>query len=203
MQLEWIIILEFFMSLPSFMSMYQQLIAAPSISSMDESLSMSNKGVIDLLANWCKELRFECEITELSGPKGRFNLLAKRGKGDGGCDRCQGAGGSDNGHRLFDALQNGLPRFTVAKMQGEVNAVCQSQNKNENGNDSIQDRDGKAQHRERRHRHKRGGQGGQHRHHHQVPIAKHEQRKNEGQETSDQIVNDEIGLKRSDHFGAD
>ncbi|MCQ8878192.1 acetylornithine deacetylase [Pseudoalteromonas shioyasakiensis] len=72
------------MPLPSFLSMYQQLIAAPSISAMDESLSMSNKGVIDLLANWCKELGFDCEITELSGPKGRFNLLAKRGKGDGG-----------------------------------------------------------------------------------------------------------------------
>tara|TARA_R110001606_G_scaffold67250_6_gene154171 strand:+ start:23634 stop:24758 length:1125 start_codon:yes stop_codon:yes gene_type:complete len=64
--------------------MYQQLIAAPSISAMDESLSMSNKGVIDLLATWCTSLGFECEITELSGPKGRFNLLAKRGQGDGG-----------------------------------------------------------------------------------------------------------------------
>ncbi|KTF12290.1 acetylornithine deacetylase [Pseudoalteromonas sp. H105] len=72
------------MSLPSFMSMYQQLIAAPSISSMDESLSMSNKGVIDLLTHWCQELGFECEVTELSGVKGRFNLLAKRGVGDGG-----------------------------------------------------------------------------------------------------------------------
>lgn len=72
------------MPLPSFLSMYQQLIAAPSISAMDESLAMSNKGVIDLLANWCTSLGFECEITELSGPKRRFNLLAKRGQGDGG-----------------------------------------------------------------------------------------------------------------------
>ncbi|WP_064435231.1 acetylornithine deacetylase [Pseudoalteromonas neustonica] len=72
------------MSLPSFLSMYQQLIAAPSINAMDESLSMSNKGVIDLLATWCTSLGFECEITELSGAKGRFNLLAKRGQGDGG-----------------------------------------------------------------------------------------------------------------------
>ena len=72
------------MPLPSFLSMYQQLIATPSISAMDESLAMTNKGVIDLLANWCTELGFECEITELAGPKGRFNLLAKRGKGDGG-----------------------------------------------------------------------------------------------------------------------
>ncbi|WP_404341127.1 acetylornithine deacetylase [Pseudoalteromonas mariniglutinosa] len=72
------------MSLPSFLSMYQQLIAAPSISAMDEALCMSNKGVIDLLAQWCESLGFECEITELTGAKGRFNLLAKRGKGDGG-----------------------------------------------------------------------------------------------------------------------
>jgi acetylornithine deacetylase len=74
----------FFMSLPPFISMYQQLIAAPSISAIEDSLCMSNKNVIDLLAKWCESLGFKCEIIELEGKKGRYNLLAKRGEGDGG-----------------------------------------------------------------------------------------------------------------------
>lgn len=72
------------MSLPSFISMYQQLIAAPSISAIEEHLCMSNKSVIELLAQWCESLGFTCEIIELKGNKGRYNLLAKRGQGDGG-----------------------------------------------------------------------------------------------------------------------
>ncbi|MCK8135100.1 acetylornithine deacetylase [Pseudoalteromonas sp. 2CM28B] len=72
------------MSLPSFISMYQQLIAAPSISAIEEHLCMSNKSVIELLAQWCESLGFTCEIIELEGGKGRYNLLAKRGQGDGG-----------------------------------------------------------------------------------------------------------------------
>lgn len=72
------------MSFPSFLSMYQQLIAAPSISSIEDSLCMSNEEVITLLATWCESLGFTCEITELENDKGRYNLLAKRGEGDGG-----------------------------------------------------------------------------------------------------------------------
>ncbi|ATG76744.1 acetylornithine deacetylase [Pseudoalteromonas sp. B131b] len=72
------------MPLPSFISMYQQLIAAPSISAIEDSQCMSNKSVIELLARWCETLGFTCEIIELEGGKGRYNLLAKRGKGDGG-----------------------------------------------------------------------------------------------------------------------
>jgi acetylornithine deacetylase len=64
--------------------MYQQLIAAPSISAIEEHLCMSNKSVIELLAQWCESLGFTCEIIELEGGKGRYNLLAKRGQGDGG-----------------------------------------------------------------------------------------------------------------------
>ena len=71
MQLKWILILEFFMSLPSFISMYQQLIAAPSISAIEDHLCMSNKSVIELLAQWCESLGFNCEIIELEGNKGR------------------------------------------------------------------------------------------------------------------------------------
>ena len=51
--------------------MYQQLIAAPSISAIEDHLCMSNKSVIELLAQWCESLGFNCEIIELE----RSNLV--------------------------------------------------------------------------------------------------------------------------------
>ncbi len=72
------------MSLPGFLSMYQQLIAAPSISSLDPALSHSNLPVITLLAQWAEELGFQCEISELQSAPGKYNLLARRGSGNGG-----------------------------------------------------------------------------------------------------------------------
>ncbi len=72
------------MSIPSFFSMYQQLIATPSISSMDPGWDHSNKGVIDLLATWLEALGFQCEINELENKPGKYNLLARRGTGAGG-----------------------------------------------------------------------------------------------------------------------
>jgi len=72
------------MPVPSFFSMYQQLIAIPSISSMDSQWDHSNKAVIEKLAEWLGELGFDCEINELQGKPGKFNLLARRGSGSGG-----------------------------------------------------------------------------------------------------------------------
>ena len=72
------------MTTPAFINMYQQLIAEPSISALDPQLNMSNRSTIMLLANWCESLGFQVEITELESAAGKFNLLAKRGEGDGG-----------------------------------------------------------------------------------------------------------------------
>ncbi|MFC3034393.1 acetylornithine deacetylase [Pseudoalteromonas fenneropenaei] len=72
------------MSTPNFLSMYQQLIASPSVSAMDPALNLSNRPVIELLASWCEALGFQVEITELVSAPGKFNLLAKRGEGAGG-----------------------------------------------------------------------------------------------------------------------
>ncbi|WP_105257998.1 acetylornithine deacetylase [Pseudoalteromonas sp. T1lg88] len=72
------------MSNPDFLTRYQQLIAAPSISSLDPALSQSNRGVIELLATWCESLGFHCEVIELQSAPGKYNLLAKRGSGAGG-----------------------------------------------------------------------------------------------------------------------
>ena len=72
------------MPVPSFLSMYQQLVASPSISSLDPQWDHSNKGVIDLLTEWLQLLGFHCEVNELQGKPGKYNLLARRGEGSGG-----------------------------------------------------------------------------------------------------------------------
>jgi len=59
-----------------------QLIASPSISSTTASLDMSNRGVIDYLADWFVHLGFDCEIMAVE--EGKFNLIATLGKGPGG-----------------------------------------------------------------------------------------------------------------------
>lgn len=70
--------------LPSFFSMYQQLIALPSISATDPAWDTSNAPVIHLLAEWFETLGFRCEVNELQQQPGKYNLLARRGSGHGG-----------------------------------------------------------------------------------------------------------------------
>lgn len=72
------------MSLPSFFSLYQQLIALPSISSMDSHWDHSNKAVIEQLVEWLTSLGFDCQVNELHNKPGKYNMLARRGQGDGG-----------------------------------------------------------------------------------------------------------------------
>ncbi|RZF88028.1 acetylornithine deacetylase [Pseudoalteromonas sp. CO325X] len=72
------------MALPDFLHLYRELIATPSISSLDPKLSQSNRAVIEHLASWCEELGFACEIKPLSSDANKFNLIAKRGHGSGG-----------------------------------------------------------------------------------------------------------------------
>jgi len=62
--------------------MMQQLIATPSVSCVNPSIDQSNQAVIDLLANWLNALDFKVEIMAVA--KGKSNLIATRGKGDGG-----------------------------------------------------------------------------------------------------------------------
>lgn len=66
------------MSLPDFKTMYRELIARPSISALDQTLNQSNRAVIELLAQWCEQLGFSIEITELHSAPGKFNLLARK-----------------------------------------------------------------------------------------------------------------------------
>lgn len=70
------------MTLPNFKEQFRQLLRTSSVSCTQPSLDQSNKGVIDLLANWLTELGFSCEIQTVA--EGKYNLLARYGSGVGG-----------------------------------------------------------------------------------------------------------------------
>lgn len=61
-----------------------QLVACQSVSSALPSLDQSNRGVIDLLANWLEDLGFRCEILPIEEQSNKANLLATLGQGSGG-----------------------------------------------------------------------------------------------------------------------
>lgn len=69
-------------------SRFQQLIAAPSISSALPEYDSSNKGVIDLLAEWLSPLGFDCQIIKVPAERPneaeKYNLIATLGTGPGG-----------------------------------------------------------------------------------------------------------------------
>ncbi|QLB12482.1 acetylornithine deacetylase [Bisgaardia hudsonensis] len=69
---------------PSFIDMYSQLIATPSISSLNPEFDQSNQPIIILLANWLADLGFKVEILPVEGRHQKFNLLATYGTGEGG-----------------------------------------------------------------------------------------------------------------------
>src|SRR5690554_2089198 len=62
--------------LPSFLHMYRDLIAIPSVSCLDPNWDTSNKAVIETLASWLEMLGFTTDIQELEHQSGKFNLLA-------------------------------------------------------------------------------------------------------------------------------
>ena len=62
--------------------MLAALIATPSVSCTDPALDLSNRGVIDQLAEWLTDLGFACEIMEVL--PGKANLIATLGSGPGG-----------------------------------------------------------------------------------------------------------------------
>ncbi|MCY9845840.1 acetylornithine deacetylase [Vibrio caribbeanicus] len=70
------------MQLPSFREVYQGLISTSSISSTDPHWDEGNADVIEKLATWLRDLNFDVELTQVE--KGKFNLIAKKGSGEGG-----------------------------------------------------------------------------------------------------------------------
>ncbi len=69
---------------PELKYMLQELIATPSISSTHRELDMSNRAVIDLLADWLVAFGFEVRLLPVPGHSGKFNLLGTLGRGERG-----------------------------------------------------------------------------------------------------------------------
>lgn len=69
---------------PAFKDCLAQLVGTPSVSSTHAHLDMSNQAVCELLANWLEPLGFACEMQPVPGRSDKFNLIACRGRGDGG-----------------------------------------------------------------------------------------------------------------------
>ncbi|WP_426578429.1 acetylornithine deacetylase [Xenorhabdus stockiae] len=101
--------------LPTFIELYRQLIAAPSISAVDEELDQSNESVISLLADWLKQIGFEIEVQPVPESRGKFNMLATLGSGSGGLLLC--------GHTdtvPFDAGRWTQDPFTLTERDGKL-----------------------------------------------------------------------------------
>ena len=71
-------------SIPKFIDSFSQLVAMPSVSSIDPLLDQSNKGVVELLANWLQDLDFKIELMPVSDKPEKLNLIAYQGTGEGG-----------------------------------------------------------------------------------------------------------------------
>ncbi|MCP4186961.1 MAG: acetylornithine deacetylase [Gammaproteobacteria bacterium] len=69
-------------TLPSTKEMITQLIATPSVSCVLADLDMSNRAVIDLIANWAESLGFRIEIQAINQSK--YNLIATTGPASDG-----------------------------------------------------------------------------------------------------------------------
>lgn len=70
--------------IPSFFEMYSQLIAIPTISSIEQKYDQSNRTLIELLAGWLNDLGFKTEVMAVEGSREKYNLLATYGEGEGG-----------------------------------------------------------------------------------------------------------------------
>jgi acetylornithine deacetylase len=70
--------------LPDLLTMFDRLLATPSVSSTDPARDQGNRAVIELLAEWCTALGFRTTIQPLPGQPNKANLVAVLGEGAGG-----------------------------------------------------------------------------------------------------------------------
>ncbi len=69
---------------PPLLTMISELIATPSISSVNPEYDLSNRNVIDLLADWLETAGFSVEILTIPNQENKANLIATLGTGSGG-----------------------------------------------------------------------------------------------------------------------
>ncbi|HTQ98811.1 MAG TPA: acetylornithine deacetylase [Candidatus Acidoferrum sp.] len=67
-----------------FRQLFRQLLTLPSVSSANASIDMSNRPVVELLANVFGDLGFKCELMPLPTQPHKANLIATYGSGPGG-----------------------------------------------------------------------------------------------------------------------
>ena len=70
--------------IPDLLEMMRQLVAIPSVSSVNPKFDQGNIGVVNLLAEWLKGLGFETEVMSVGGRKDKANLIATLGSGENG-----------------------------------------------------------------------------------------------------------------------
>jgi len=71
-------------AIPDLRRMLEDLIAAPSVSSVSPEFDQSNEGVVRLLADWTEATGFRTEVLPVPGLPGKYNLIATLGRGPGG-----------------------------------------------------------------------------------------------------------------------
>ncbi len=70
--------------LPGLLQQIDKVVSLPSVSSANKNLDMSNKPVIDYLANAFESMGFSCEAIPCDEEQTKFNLIATKGSGPGG-----------------------------------------------------------------------------------------------------------------------
>lgn len=71
-------------TLPSFKESFAELVATPSVSSVDPRHDQGNLPVVNLLAEWFSNLGFTIEMMPVGGRPDKVNLVASLGAGPGG-----------------------------------------------------------------------------------------------------------------------
>ncbi len=69
---------------PDFLTMFDRLLASPSVSCTEPEWDEGNRGVCELLAEWLQALGFRCEIQQMPSRADKVNLVAVLGEGPGG-----------------------------------------------------------------------------------------------------------------------
>ncbi|MCS4502959.1 acetylornithine deacetylase [Arhodomonas aquaeolei] len=104
--------------IPDVRRMIAELVALPSVSSVDPALDQGNLAVIECLAEWCEALGFAVDIRRLPGDPGKANLVATLGRGEGGLVL---AGHTDT--VPFDADRWASAPFTLSERQGRLHGL--------------------------------------------------------------------------------
>ncbi len=74
--------------IPDLLESFARLVAFPTVSSTDPAYDMSNRALVECLANWLEDLQFDVDLLPVPRAAGsdqeKLNLVAKRGEGEAG-----------------------------------------------------------------------------------------------------------------------